>query len=251
MRTSLLIPVLAALVAPLSAQAPAAAPSVEQLLTKHVEARGGLAKLKEIHNMRITARALMGPMEMPTVVERTEKGFRSETTVQEQTIVQAFDGTHAWAINPMSGSDAPQEITGEAMKQMQAQSDLAGPLVDSAVKGHKVEYLGREAVGTVQAHKLKVTLKAGNVVTSYLDPESFLEIKQVSRMEAQGQTMDIDVTFEDFRKVAGLMMPFANERTIPGAPAPLRVVIDKIEFNVPIDAARFTMPKPAATPAAK
>ncbi|HJV21377.1 MAG TPA: hypothetical protein VJ570_01720 [Holophagaceae bacterium] len=249
MRASLFLLVPAALVA--HAQAPA--PTADQLLAKYTEARGGMAKLKELQSVRITARAMMGPMEMPTVVEKNAKGFRSETTVQDQKIIQAFDGTHAWAINPMTGSDAPQEITGDAVKALQSQSDIAGPLVDSAAKGHKVEYLGREAVGTVQAHKLKVTLKSGGVVISFLDPESFLEIKQVTHVEAQGQSLDIESSFEDFRKVAGITVPFAIEQTIPGAPAPVRTVIDKVEFNVAVDAARFAMPaaKPATAPAAK
>ncbi|HJV88785.1 MAG TPA: hypothetical protein VJ623_00655 [Holophagaceae bacterium] len=249
MRASLLLLVSAALVA----QAPAAAPTADQLLAKHVEARGGLAKLKELQSVRITARAMMGPMEMPTIIEKSAKGFRSETTVQGTSIIQAFDGTHAWMINPMMGSEAPQEITGDAVKSLQGQSDIAGPLVDSVAKGHKVEYLGREAVGAIQAHKLKVTLKSGNVVMSFLDPDSYLEIKQLTHVEAQGQSMDIESTFEDFRKVGGISVPFAIEQNLPGAPAPVRTVIDKVEFNVALDATRFAMPaaKPAAAPATK
>ena len=44
---------------------------------------------------------------------------------------------------------------------------MEGPLVDYRRKGHKVELLGKEKVEGVDAYKLKLTLKGGEVKYIY------------------------------------------------------------------------------------
>jgi hypothetical protein len=118
----------------------AQAPSLDQVLAKHYEARGGLAKIKAVQSMRTTAKVAAGPMEIPLVIEaKRPASIRTDVTVQGKSIISAYDGKSGWTINPMQSAKKEAEpMTPEQLRDMEAQADLDGPLVDWKAKGHKV-----------------------------------------------------------------------------------------------------------------
>src|SRR5512146_1692427 len=125
---------------------PAAAQSVDDIIKKNLDAKGGLAKSQAIKSMRATGKMTIGPgIEAPIVVEQKRpKSVRLDITVQGLTIVQAYDGTTAWILNPMSGRKDPEPAPSEMVKQFEEQADMDGPLVDYKAKGHQVELLGKD-----------------------------------------------------------------------------------------------------------
>jgi outer membrane lipoprotein-sorting protein len=94
---------LAVLAPSLSAQ------SVDEIIAKYVQARGGADKLKSVQSIKTTATMTMGPgMELPgTVIQKRPKFARLEFTAQGLTAVQAFDGKDAWQIMPFMGKKDP------------------------------------------------------------------------------------------------------------------------------------------------
>ena len=153
--------------------APAAAQTVDEVIAKSFEARGGLDRLKAIQSIRMTGKMTMGPMEMPMVIEwKRPASIRFDVTVQGALAVQAYDGTTGWAISPM-GTGLAERVPLEAAKQMADQADLDGPLVDYKAKGHQVELLGKEKVEGKDAFRLKVTRKGGGVEYYFIDAESW------------------------------------------------------------------------------
>jgi outer membrane lipoprotein-sorting protein len=207
----------AALAAPVSAQ------TVDEVIAKACEARGGVAKIKAVQSVRMTGHMTMGPgAEAPITLEmKRPRSTRMEFTAQGQTGVQAYDGKQAWGIAPM-GSRKPEPLPDEMARNIDAQADLDGPLVDYKAKGHQVELVGKETVDGVQAWKLKLTPKGGDVVYVFLDASSFLEIRN-----------------ETHRLVRG---PHRIQAGPKGRPEKQVLSFDKIEVNVPIDDARFKMP---------
>jgi len=74
-------PIVLLLLAPtLVAQAPAL--SVDQLLAKNFEAKGGLAKIKALKSVKMTGRLMQGPMEISISGIQARGAFRHEVTVQ-------------------------------------------------------------------------------------------------------------------------------------------------------------------------
>jgi hypothetical protein len=56
----------------------------------------------------------------------------------------------------------------------------------------------------------------------------------------------------DYKEVGGLMVAHSIENGVKGSPQKQKIVIEKVEFNVPIADSRFAMPaKPAAPEAPK
>jgi hypothetical protein len=228
----------------LLAQAPA--PNLDQLLAKHFEAEGGLAKRKALKSMRITGKVVGSPMEVKIVTEhKRPSSFRVDVNVQGQTQSTAFDGKGGWKVNPFAGyggGKGAEPMTADEIKDAEIQADMDGPLVDYAAKGHKVEYAGTEAVEGSPAHKIKVTLKTGNTQVSYLDTDSFLKVKETNKRMMRGQEVEIETLYGDYKEVNGFMVPHSIEQGMPGNPQRGKFQIEKVELNIDLDDARFRMP---------
>jgi outer membrane lipoprotein-sorting protein len=224
---------------------PAAAQSVDDILAKNADAKGGIAKLRAVNTMRATGRVTIGPgMEAPIVLEQKRpRSLRIEVTVQGLTIVQAYDGTVGWMLNPMSGRKDPEPMPSEMMKDIAEQADIDGPLIDYKEKGSKAELLGKEKAEGADCYKVKLTLKSGDTRTFYIDAENYLEVKVEARTTVRGTETEGDSILGDWKEVAGMMMPFSMDAGQKGAPARQKITFDKFEVNPSIDDARFKMPE--------
>ncbi len=232
---------------------PLAAQTVDEIIAKNVAARGGLDKVKAVQTMRWTGRVSLGEgIEAPAVLElKRGNKMRLEFTVQGITAVQAYDGKSGWHVFPFQGKKDPEPIADEELKDVEEQADMDGPLVDYKAKGHKVELIGKEPVEGADCYKLKITLKNGDIRYAYLDTDSYLEIKGESKRTVRGNEMEMEESVGDYKEVEGLMLPHAFETSAKGSPQKQKIIIEKIELNVPLDDARFAMPAAAPAPATK
>jgi outer membrane lipoprotein-sorting protein len=224
---------------------PAAGQTVDEVIAKHIEARGGLEKLKSVKSMRLTGKMMMGPgMEAPMTLEMKRPGsMRLEFTFQGMTGVQAYDGKSGWSIMPFQGKKDPEPMSADEAKMAQEEADIEGPLVDYKAKGHTVELLGKEKVEGSDAYKLKVTLKTGTVQYQYLDAESLLEIRTEAKRTVRDSEMEFESTIGDYKEVGGLLFPHSIQSGAKGRPEKQNIVIEKVELNPVLDDARFRMPE--------
>jgi outer membrane lipoprotein-sorting protein len=224
---------------------PAAAQTVDEIIAKNVEARGGMKTLKAASTVRMTGRMTVGPgLEAPFVIEQKRPArMRLDITFQGMTGTQAYDGTSAWMVMPFMGKKDPERVPDEDAQAFAEQADFDGILVDYKAKGHAVELLGKEPVEGSEAYKLKVTMKDGAIRYVYIDAEAFLEIRTEGKRKIRGSEVEGESSIGDYKEVAGMMMPHAVESGAKGSPQKQKITIDKIEVNVPIDDARFVMPE--------
>lgn len=237
-----------------AAQTPAPAksegnPSVDEIISKHVKARGGLDKIKAVKTVKMTGKVVVqgGAFEIPVLVQlKRPNSFRRESTLQGKSAIMAFDGTTGWQTNPFQGSSEPERMSDDDIKEAQEDSDaFEGPLVDFKTKGHTVELVGKEDVEGTETYKLKVTLKSGTTSYVYLDTQNFLELKTTSKRKSQGSEIEIDNFYGNYKEVNGLVLPHAIDNKIKGNTVS-QIVVEKIEFDVPIDDSVFKMPAKSA-----
>lgn len=227
------------------------AQTVDELIAKNVEARGGMDKLKSVQTLRLTGRMTMGPgLEAPIVLTlKRPSSMRMDLTFQGMTAVQAYDGKNGWQIMPFQGRTEPEPLSPEDLKEAAQEADIDGPLVDYAAKGHKVELIGKEPVEGSDAWKLKVTLKDGDIRYVYLDADYFLQVKSEGKRMVRGSELETDTLFGDFKEVDGLVFPHSIDSGAKGHPERQKIAVEKIEINVPVDDASFQMPQaPKAAP---
>lgn len=226
------------------ASAQGAAPSVDDVVAKHIGALGGVDKIRAIKTSKTTGKMILGggQMEASMVAYARRPAQRMEITMQGQKIVQAFDGTTAWMINPMMGGGEPQRMPADEAKAAAADADADGsPLIDYKTKGNKVELQGKEDVEGAMAYKLRITLKSGNATTLLIDEKSYLPVKTITKRKQMGQEVELEAYTSNYKAVDGVMMPFNSEIRVGGRTM-MQSVIDKIETNVPVDDAMFAFP---------
>ena len=216
--------------------------TVDEIISKNIETKGGLQKLKSIKSMKMTGKVFTGGFEMSmTLWAKRPNKSRMETVFQDQKTVQAYDGEKAWQINPFMGSNEPQEIKGLQAEDLKEKADFDGPLIDYKKKGHKVEFMGKEDLEGTEVYKLKVTMKSGRVVYIYLDTDSCIELKQSTTLNYQGTEYLVETIFGDYKEVDGIMVPHFIETKLNGQ-TQARIIIEKVEFNIEIDDSLFKMP---------
>lgn len=230
----------AVIAALLGAQSPAAAQSVDEIIAKNNKAKGG-DKWKSTTSMRLTARINIQGMELPmTIVSKRPNMMRQDMTFQGVAIVQAYDGTTAWTINPMMGSEQAMEVPAPVAESLKEQADFDGPLVDYKAKGNTIELVGNEDLNGAKVHHLKVTAKNGKVTHFYVDEKTGVELKVVSDADLGTGPMKIETELSNYQTLDGIMVPMMIRQT--GPTGPVTITVDKVEFNVTIDDKVFRMP---------
>jgi len=230
----------------------APAQTLDEILAKNFEAKGGLAKIRAVQSMRVTGKITLGPgMEAPAVIEqmRGDK-VRMDITFQGMVLTpMVLNGSTGWKLMPIQGNPNPEALSPEEMKDALEQADMDGFLVDYKAKGHAVEYLGKEKVEGTDAYKLKVTMKSGDLRTVYIDTDSNLEIKLESKSKRRGVDVEGDTILGDYKEVDGLIMAHSVDSGQKGAPGRQVITITKIEINPKLEDARFVMPAKKDAPA--
>jgi hypothetical protein len=218
--------------------------TVDELIAKHIEARGGIEKIKAIQSIRQTGKIRFGSTELAFVhmIERPGK-VRNELSWQGLTSIDAYDGSVGWRVRPFDGRLDPEKVSADEKKSMELEADIDGPLVDYKAKGHTVEYLGTEDVDGTDAHKLKVTLKNGDVHYSYLDPDYFLEIRTLDQTRIRGTMEEYETDLGNYEQVNDVYFPFSVEIGAKGQPKGQKITYEKGEGNVEIDDGSFHFPE--------
>jgi hypothetical protein len=184
-------------------------PTVDQLVAKNIEAKGGASALQNLQTLRLAGKMLVqqGQIQLAYLqIKKRPDEVRSEASLQGMTQIEAYNGK------------------------------------DWRTKGNTVEYLGTEDVDGTPAHKLKVTRKNGDVSLVYLDPDHFLEIRVLTQRTRHGAYEEIETDLGDYEKAGGVFVPTSIEFGRKGAPDKQRIIIDKVEANVPVDDTIFNFP---------
>ncbi len=228
--------------------------TADHVVARAIEARGGAARLKAITSLRLTGKAAYGGGDGGVTAEwgqLKKRGgmIRMENSLQGLTSIEAWDGKEGWSLDPFGGRRDPQRTPLDDAKSLAQAADLDGPLVNHREKGHRVEYLGTEDVDGTPAHKLRVTLKDGDVKTLYLDPDSWLEIRVVAESRIRGVPQFTETDLGSYMQVEGVWLPFSIESGPKGAPREARFTIERADANVAAEDSLFRFPAPGAATA--
>lgn len=235
----------------------AMAQTADDLIAKHIQARGGLEPIHAVKSVVMTGTfrppGFDGDFQYVETITRPGN-VRMETTLQGLTIVQAWDGQVGWQIQPFSGRKDAERLSGDDTKSLQEEADFESPLIDYKAKGASVEYMGEEDVDGAPAHAIRVRLKNGDEQTYYLDPDAMLVIRVVTKQTLRGAEQQSVTDYGDYEKIEGVYFPLEMESGPKNQPSVRqRITIDKLTVNAAVDPAIFALPAAAApkAPAAR
>ena len=211
------------------------AQTAEEIVAKHVEAIGGAAAWKKINSLSYEGKMTVQGAEVNvTLTVLNGKGVRQNISVMGLTGYQIITPTAGWNFMPFQGQTSPEPMTADELKQSADDLDVQGKLIDYKSKGNTVEYLGKDDVEGTECFKLKITSKAGNIETVFIDPKSYYIVRSVAKRTANGQESDVPTDLSNYKKLPeGIVVPFSI--TLPFG----ELVISKAEVNKQIDESTF------------
>jgi outer membrane lipoprotein-sorting protein len=217
----------------------AKAQTLDEVLNSHFKAVGQ-ENLVVVNSFIIKAKLSQAGMEMP--MERKIKKpnkFRMEIEMQGQKMIQAFDGVEGWMVTPWL-SPEPQELAGDQLKQAIAQADIEGELYNYEKKGSTAEFIGKVNLDGKVAYRIKLTDKEGNIKNYFIDADTYLIKKVKAKVEAMGQTVDVETRMLDYREVDGITMAMKMESDTPMGT--ITILMEEVKFNEDLDDAIFKKP---------
>ena len=213
------------------------AQTADDIVNKYVTAIGGkdaIANVKSVVMQGSTE--VMGGEGNTTVTIVVGKGYKTESDFNGQKVIQCITSTGGWGLNPYMGMQTPTALPAEQVKASQMQLQL-NPLVGYAASGYKIDLAGKDFAD----YKIKMSGNGRDIVF-YINQKTSLLDKFSTTISAQGQSIDITISFSDYRKIdGGLLFPYVQVGEYPGAT--LTTTFKTINVNTTVDPTTFDMPK--------
>lgn len=225
---------------------PASAQTVDELVARHIDARGGYEKLKALQTIKVTRTVATPFSDVRVVIYRKRPQlYRVEQgpTQPGATLTpRGINAEAAWDTTQGTIVTRPEAAAAEARE---LEADFDGLLVDWKQKGHTVTFEGKETLPSGETYKLRVKTKSGAERSIYLDAKTYLERRQTGTLNLPGgRQFNIVLDFDNYRDVSGVKFPFDINEDRTGKEPSLSYVTytEKIEVNVPLDDAFFATP---------
>jgi hypothetical protein len=212
MRTSLLAPAAAAIL--LALAVPAHAQDAEKIVDQYAKAQGGAKALSQIQTLTIEGTlAKRGGEEGKTGTftfdTRLPNRYYSELLVDDQSVIEAYNGKSAWH---RTASGEISTLVGLEGAQLEAASQYYNSHLVNAKKNKLgLAFVGHAQVRGKDALQIEVTTPGGLKREVFFDPQSHLILKEIAAIGG----IDQQILYDDYRPVRAakleLKLPFKIE----------------------------------------
>lgn len=192
-------------------QAPAAADTLtlEGLLDRHVEARGGRPAMDSLRNLEVRFLVVEPKFALEGRYRATRDGrVRVDAFAGDDNVYsEGIDSAGAWMREGVDAPIEPLSAEGTAALRHGIEFNLVG-LHRFPDRGHRLAYEGREPVEGTRYHVIHATLQDGFEARLYVDPESWLVTRRRDRRalhpDQDSTEQQLETVFHDFEDVCGV-----------------------------------------------
>lgn len=219
-------------------------PAARDLVARHVVAIGGRDAV--LRHPFFRAKGTFGMPAAGMAGELEVVGAQPNLVVLKITIpgagemLQGFDGTHGWSLDPFQG---PRLVEGAELAQMVDEAEFASVLRESSNIA-SLETTGIVTLGDQQCYKVKITRKSGRESFDCYAVDSGLLIGGFAKQESPMGEIEAVSEFSDYQDFNGLKQPTRITLTIMNQQQVMNFT--SYEYG-PVDASAFTLPAPIAT----
>jgi outer membrane lipoprotein-sorting protein len=222
------------------------AQSTDEIIAKHQAAMGSPEKWAAVKSMVTKNKFNVQGMDIESKTSvLVGKSFRTEIEVMGNKIVTVVDGEGGWMNRPamMGGTGEPEDMPREQVKMAISQKNIGSPLLIAYKEGAKIELVSKEKVNGADAYLLKVTKANGEDVQVFVSASTGFVVKTIAKMNVQGQSIDAEVSYSNYKAIDGLFFPHMVESPSPMGGGTMAVETTSIEINPNLDASLFAKPK--------
>lgn len=213
------------------------AQTADEVAKKYVEAIGGAKKWKAIKTRKITFSLVTQGMTLPgTVIGDSDQRERTDIAFNGMEIVQAYDGTTAWALSPPQGITTPTKLTG-AQAEEASSKEFLDEMIDYKARGFEISLEDDETIGGTAYTKIKLVKKGGKEAFYFFDKETnLMAVKRETGLQGT-----LDSHYSEYQDVDGVKVPMKIEVKSGGFTVQ-SITISKTEMNVPVTDDMFAFP---------
>lgn len=204
-------------------------PSPDALAARHDSLIGGRSALEPLRSIRmigtfsLAAAGIEAPLEI-LKLRPNKYVFRAALGPMGE-VVQGYDGTTAWAVQPGQG---PMLLTGPQAEGIAEQADFFGDLHDYS-KYASTETVGEEQFAGQRTYKVKMTRANGDVVHEFFDVETGLSAGSSATVQGpMGPTETVSMV-SDYKRFGGLLVATRFVQRLPQVEIVLNYVT--VEFD--------------------
>lgn len=212
-------------------------PTAKEVFENNVKATGERAAIEKVKSRSMTGAVELTAMGLKGNFEIISKSPNKSAAIINLNgfgeIVEAFDGTEAWTKNPLQGLRVK---TGKELEEVKEYSALEFDYDLSKIYP-KATVMGIEKIGDAEVY----VVQANEDSTFYFDKKSGLMLRSKRNLTSpQGKITSV-TTFEDYREVDGVKLPFKFIQNALGAELVFNV--SELKQNVEMGDERFSKPK--------
>ena len=216
-------------------------PTLDEIIQKNFEARGGAENWQAVKSMKIAGDFTSFSVPRPYTMYRKRPDFyRIEYFLSTKQVTRTYDGEATWWINPWFETFDAGPIPSPDSLVTLREKEFENILWNYRKKKSQVELLGTGDVDGQACYRLKVTQENGSEETWYINSDTFLEIKMEGHTYTFSEKVELVIYFDDFRETGGIMLPYFVEQEFSTFHRVYE--IEKIDINFEIDDSIFKIP---------
>ncbi|GEM_PF-1216966 len=219
--------------------------NVEQIIKKHIKARGG-NKLSSIAAVKFIGKIeTAGKTYKLLFIKKMPDKIRFQVDMNGTPGVTVFDADSGWIFDPSQGQYEPKKLSPDEIKQKKPLISYLMVFFDDLLlhyktKSFKVSYIGKEEFHGRTYFKILVMLKDGTVITYYINSKTYLDDYHKVLFTDLNVVFDIDLS--QFALVEGINIPLIIESKVHNQRM-TRITIETIKINPDLNDEYFEMPK--------
>lgn len=218
-----------------------ALPKAEAILEKHLEAMGGRAAYKKLHNRvtkgTFTVPGMIAKAKMTTYAAAPQKQYVLIESDMIGKIESGTDGETVWEINTMMG---PQ-VKKDDERAFGLREAMFHGILDWKKVYKSAECVAVEEIDAAPCYKVVMTPKEGKPETLYYAKKTHLLVKMEFELTTAMGTISVVATPSDYKRVDGILIPHKINQEIIGLQK-VEIVVESVEHNTEIPADRFKLP---------
>ena len=209
------------------------AQSLDEIVKKYTEA-SKLDNVANVKTIKITATMSVMGMDLPmTLWMKNPNKIKSVTSINGQDMIQVFDGTKGYSVNPMTGSSDPVEMTPDQVKQTLRTNMFQNYLAEALKKG-QLSLEGEENVNDKPAFKIKFDADG---IVSYIDIDK--SSYYVVKTSTTNNGVVVDSYLTDYAETNGVVVPMKTSTSAQGMVMVMNFT--KVEIDTPMEDSLFTV----------
>jgi hypothetical protein len=225
-------------VKPAAPAANAPLPEARTIVERHIKAIGGREAIlahKSMHasgTLSIPSSGITGPVDIYGAAPDRVLVRASVAGIGE--IVDAYNGTHAWSINPMTG---PTLKAGKELEQTKLDADFYSELRDP--KKYTMKTVEKTTFDGRDCYKVSMKRTDGSEDFDFYDVATGLRAGSINTRETQMGTMTVSNVETNYKKFGTLTQATTLTQKVMGVEQ--RITLETVEYDK-VDASVFEPP---------